>query len=526
MSIKLSPEQQEIFDAVMASATSPTGQNMIISGAGGTGKTTLICELILEMIRQGMKVCVMAMTGQATDVLRGKINLAFENAGIELPPVEQLKIETIAKVTKKAIPIGISSKSQTRFINHWRDPMNFGYDVLFVDELSMVDALIGDWWRLGGIKVFGFGDKCQLPEVNGQDTSQRIEDFKNDLHIPNPYWRTGYGIACLTSAAQFEMTKVLRSTNDIAHLCNRLRDFAKPKQWMLEQIQQFAQTSPVIEYSTNIGDLHTEDDWQIICYTNKMCDALNQHLCFGQGYPTVLDKVLVCDNLNPMHIYNGNTMRFGEFLQRIADYNKEAAAAKIDPRTGRRKQKIYVVVKWEGRMPSLSSRHPQEQTFAKTYAMFKSEFERTNRARLDDLPTILRQCGRPPSVVDEWLSIISKFAEHNTDPSDIYIKFVDYLARTDKFVADFVIMHSKELPQVQFVTLKYGYAITTHKAQGSEYDKCAVIIERFDKPLVYTGLTRAKQYLQVIEFHPAGYLDIKGVKKCTQDCTTTQSTAT
>lgn len=48
------------------------------------------------------------------------------------------------------------------------------------------------------------------------------------------------------------------------------------------------------------------------------------------------------------------------------------------------------------------------------------------------------------------------------------------------------------------MNIGYGYAITTHKSQGSEYENVCYVLERFDKPLLYTGLSRAKKRLKVV----------------------------
>ena len=66
------------------------------------------------------------------------------------------------------------------------------------------------------------------------------------------------------------------------------------------------------------------------------------------------------------------------------------------------------------------------------------------------------------------------------------------------------------LPKNKNITIEppfdfaYAYAITTHKAQGSEWDKVLVVEERFpfDKEehikWLYTAATRAKEKLVII----------------------------
>ena len=62
---------------------------------------------------------------------------------------------------------------------------------------------------------------------------------------------------------------------------------------------------------------------------------------------------------------------------------------------------------------------------------------------------------------------------------------------------------NKKLPDAPY-EFAYAYAITTHKAQGSEWDKVLVIEEPFPfsledhKKWLYTACTRAKEKLVVI----------------------------
>ena len=89
------------MDYVLEQVHNPNGHNTIISGSGGTGKTTVICELICQLLSEGYAVAVTAMTGKATSVLRNKVWQAIEEKELEFDK-DKLCIETVTKITKKS----------------------------------------------------------------------------------------------------------------------------------------------------------------------------------------------------------------------------------------------------------------------------------------------------------------------------------------------------------------------------------------------------------------------------------------
>ena len=63
--------------------------------------------------------------------------------------------------------------------------------------------------------------------------------------------------------------------------------------------------------------------------------------------------------------------------------------------------------------------------------------------------------------------------------------------------------HLKKDPYFNALVVKYGYAITCHKAQGGEWDNVIIDFDRVRKNLAffrwsYTAVTRAKKSLSVI----------------------------
>jgi len=56
-----------------------------------------------------------------------------------------------------------------------------------------------------------------------------------------------------------------------------------------------------------------------------------------------------------------------------------------------------------------------------------------------------------------------------------------------------------------FTSYEYGYVLSVHKSQGSEFDECVVIIppgsETFGKKIIYTAISRAKEKLLLFASH-------------------------
>lgn len=487
MGVQFTPDQQEIVDFLLEQIDNPNGCNVVVSGSGGTGKTTMVCELISRLIVDGYRIAVTAMTGKATAVLRNKIWENIKNKGIDVPE-GHLLIETVTKLTKESKVLGLTPSGETIYTNTWRSPESFAakYDVLFVDELSMVPHFISQWWQMSGIRVFGFGDECQLPEVTTNETKKELSGFRHDLKVPETKYVSGYGVKVLKDLAQKQLHKVLRSDNEIALLCGELRDFSQSKSQIINRIRSWAEKTENIQYSTSIKDLKKTSDWQIICYTNKMCQKINNDLAIGTDYPDMFDKIILFDNINPLGLYNGDTLTFIEFINAIDRHNR------------RSNRKVFVCMKWQNKMPQRNSPHEMERRFFQAYVTFQKEMERVSKKRIDDLPFIMRSSGFAKNQIESWIEEVNEIVKENPKLDECFIQIIERFQEINMDMAQHIMDCSEPAPRLYMINADYGYAITTHKSQGSEYPKVCYVLERFDKPLIYTGLSRAKEQLMII----------------------------
>lgn len=153
---KLSREQERAFGLYRL------GQNLFISGPGGSGKSHLIRAVYRDAVDGGKQVTVCALTGCASVLLDCRATTVHSWSGIGLgtSPKEQL----LSKI-----------RSSPEKLKRWTS-----IDLLIVDEVSMMSSelfetllwlgknLRGSEDPFGGIQVIFSGDFYQLPPISGQ----------------------------------------------------------------------------------------------------------------------------------------------------------------------------------------------------------------------------------------------------------------------------------------------------------------------------------------------------------------------
>lgn len=150
----MSPEQQQAFDKYKS------GQNVFITGPGGTGKSAIIREIYKYANQQGHNIQVCALTGCAAVMLECKAKTIHSWAGIGIANGD---IDSIVDRVDKNF---LKKKD-------WRQTRT-----LIVDEVSMMSKrlfdildLVGKTARrcpsrpFGGIQLIFCGDFYQLPPV-------------------------------------------------------------------------------------------------------------------------------------------------------------------------------------------------------------------------------------------------------------------------------------------------------------------------------------------------------------------------
>ncbi len=203
--MEYTPDQKAIVDLLYEQLDPNNSQarNIAVSGRAGCGKTAMLCQFIVDLLKEEKySIAVCAMTGKATSVIRGKIHAALKEHSMPIPKKDVLLIETVQKLTKESKVLGLTESGDTLYTNTWRDPKTFPYDILCIDEVSMIPGFLYDWWKQTKARVFVFGDQAQLPAVVTPETTKEISDMKHDLKMADSKMMPDYGIRILRDKAE------------------------------------------------------------------------------------------------------------------------------------------------------------------------------------------------------------------------------------------------------------------------------------------------------------------------------------
>lgn len=234
--MEFTAEQQNVINAIM------NGDNIFITGPGGTGKTTII-----RHIAAILDVGVTAMTGAAAVLINGQTLHSFLGIGLGKGSVDELvkRINGFPKVRRV-----------------WRD-----LERLVIDEVSMMSAElfeklneVGKEVRandkpFGGIQLILSGDFLQLPCVKGQFC-----------------FESGAWEECKLKV--FHLTTIMRQDNTRFQECLNKARFGVITQEDIDFITQ-SRDEPGEHPNQASPDQQRIKPTKIFCY-NADVDALNQ----------------------------------------------------------------------------------------------------------------------------------------------------------------------------------------------------------------------------------------------------------
>ncbi|MBN6740861.1 AAA family ATPase [Acidithiobacillus sp. MC6.1] len=269
----LTPKQRECIGFLEACRNERACWAVTVSGYAGTGKTTTMAAYVRMLTEMGLKVAVSAPTNKATSVLMSKIG---EMEGLNYGSIHSFLGMQMTE-----------NEDGTQKCERKRDPRLSGFDVVIIDECSMIpnsmyQEIIAA--RKNTFVVF-VGDPYQLPPVEGSEKmsptfteTKGKEDFVLDQIIrqaaDNPI--IGMSMAIREAEKAGEKYTVERAIEYIT-ACEDQRLFLVDKKHIVDLAQQ-----RIIEHAAKGTEALSV---RVVAWRNAVVERINAEVhekIFGQ----------------------------------------------------------------------------------------------------------------------------------------------------------------------------------------------------------------------------------------------------
>ena len=474
-SLELNPSQQTAIEAISAFLSSET-PIFLLKGSAGTGKTTLVAYLIQLLNRQSRTFQVIAPTGRAARILGANTQATATTIH------SVLYVKPYVEVFEEAVSIN-DPGMRWHFPLKEEDP---GATVFIVDESSMVGdkeakgdllrfgsgrlladliryARLGRDGRIGenGAKIIFVGDPAQLPPV-GETLSPAMS---------SEYLKQTFALDSQT----FKLTEVMRQQagSAIQDCATALREQIGQRDYNRFDLKPVE--DEIIAASTAEAIAHVEaarrsgSSSVLITYSNAQALQLNRMLrgrLWGDEDADLRrgDLLLINKNSFQHDLSNGDLVKVKQVF------------GPAERRT------IHLKVKGE------PERVPIELAFQNVEVVCKAGDGSTRAIQCRLLENLLNSPERELTPLEQRALLV-----------DFRIRNPELRPKTDAFS-----IALREDPYFNALQVKYGYAMTCHKAQGGEWETAVVNFEGVPKRnghffrWSYTAITRAQKRLITI----------------------------
>lgn len=453
----LNGDQLNALEFIKNFINSPDRRQMVLYGAAGTGKTSLINVLLDELDEDAnspVYYCT-APTNTAVEVIADKTGRDFDRTIYSLLGLILVDFSDGRPRLKKENE------------SHLHE-----YDLIIVDEASMVSLmLLNEIQRqlriYTALKIIYVGDRCQIPPVDDANNGN-LESIIFQLPL------------------QVELTKVMRTAteNPILDAVTAMRADMKSETDLFEHETRVAEDGTGIYfYGLQKPFMNTMLDYfrrpeykddpnyvMALAYTNKAVDAINEKVR-GVLYP------------DSKRMYEpGEVVRVERTYGNIINRGKSS---------------IFSVVYSIGERLRVDD---VEDTADSAYGIPCYKLKATNCVKKKSRRTTTVAYVVAPEGTDQYMSLKEKLAvgarekekELNTRGHHVYTPREAW-----KEYSDFKKFH---------LWLGYIYALTSHKAQGSTIQNAFVVERNINRiseaelrnKLKYTAFTRAARELHVL----------------------------
>jgi len=295
---ELSKDQEKALNQMLDFYASKNKQSdhLTLGGYAGTGKTTLISQLRkeIDIINSKAKIAFCAFTGKATQVLKNKL---IQNQAI----YKKDDISTIHSLIYRTI------EDERGAVLGWirKELEEVDYDLIIVDEASMVDEKIWNDLRSYAIPIIAVGDHGQLPPISGNFNLMNSPQIKlENIH------RQAEGNPII------QVSILAREKGKIPHQKWDKNVFKVP-------------TYEGHEYFEDLFSSYNADTLVLCNFNNtrlRLNKSIRNHLGFEGENPQKNDRVICLRNNHEKQIFNG----MQGYLKYIKSKNEPSYDVEID----------------------------------------------------------------------------------------------------------------------------------------------------------------------------------------------------
>lgn len=453
------------------------GQNLIVTGGPGTGKTTAVCYLLWQLFNQqdkdGISYCnyklyLAAPSGKAAERMKESISGTlnhFNKEELQKNPKNAEIMEKLTAAESYTVHRLLNYNPGKNHFEYNRDNQFGGKSVFVIDEASMIDIIL--FKNLleaipDGAKVFILGDKDQLPSVQSGAVFEELVNKRKNSCVR------------LTKSKRFNNSSEVGRLKDMIEkeeeFPEEKKDWTKYGKWLSETnefifTREEETTNPVFFY-----ELKTPE--------NKIKDASKK-----QQLESILEKwcrVFFEDLPEKMHFTDVNDVR-----TTVNDKWNLVNEAKI-----------------------LCAERQGFRGVEEVNLTIAKKICKNKKIQIDDdgyfigQPLIVTKNQKMFNLFNGDTGVVVGFKDSNikylmvekkakNDESEITEKEQSLFFRID----DFMFYALSLLPGD---SIEPAYAITIHKSQGSEYKNLMVVLPEkpghplLNRQIVYTAITRTK----------------------------------
>ena len=476
-----------------------SGNNIfLLKGSAGTGKSTVITNILDDEKYNDKKIAFCASTNKAVSILKQMFNVKNKKEVVFLTIHKLLKIKRkIDKNGKELFETEID-KEDNKLI---KSKSIFYYDIIIVDESSMISEeiltkILDIKERIKG-KIIFVGDIAQLPPVN-EDTSYvfRFKDIEKS-----------------------ELKEIVRYKGNIVSLCDKIRDLVFDsntkfsfKKFTNDDIKIYKVFNLWLnEYLKYLNDILLNDSSDnkmdkipiFIVYTNKQCDNINLKVrrnLFGNiSNKFVIGEIIIFNNyyysVNKNSYYTSQKSEIKNLKIINRNYKNVIDVTKL------KLGKIFEKINEENILDNMTTT---------SYI----------QGRLDTFYTLLENLNVEvyeleilggDIIYTLYEKDIEKFNNTIEFIKELFKKLGKYLSKRCKnFKSEIMttlweIIYQEILDKLADIC--YGYCITTHKSQASTFDNIFVDMNNIitknsnvqeSYRCLYTALTRTSKKLNIL----------------------------